>query len=88
MTSKRANVADKLNSSEDNPTLDDENLEATDGPTRAELKEMLVDIQISIQSILRENKETRTERNSLGAKDNNSFVENYGSRSRKAMYKQ
>ena len=61
MTSKRANMADELNSSEDNPTLDDENLEATDEPTRAELKEMLVDIQISIQSILRENKETRRE---------------------------
>ena len=60
-TSKRANMADELNSSEDNPTLDDENLEATDEPTRAELKEMLVDIQISIQSILRENKETRRE---------------------------
>ena len=33
----------------------------TDEPTRAELKEMLVDTQISIQSILRENKETRRE---------------------------
>ena len=92
-TSKRANMADELNSSEDNPTLDDENLEATDEPTRAELKEMLVDIQISIQSILRENKETRREvvqlkdGNSLRTKDNNSFVENYGSRSRKAMCK-
>ena len=61
MTSKRANMADELNSSEDNPTLDDENLEATDKHTRAELKEMLVDIQISIQSILQENKETRRE---------------------------
>ena len=54
-------MADELNSSEDNPTLDDENLEETDEPTRAELKEMLVCIQISIQSILRENKETRRE---------------------------
>ena len=54
-------MADELNSSEDNPILDDENVEATDKPTRAELKEMLVDIQISIQSILRENKETRRE---------------------------
>ena len=60
-TSKRATTADVLNSSEDNPTLDDENLETTDEPTHAELKEMLVDIQISIQSILRENKETRRE---------------------------
>lgn len=60
-TLKRANMADVLSSSEDNPTLDDEDLETTDEPTRAELKEMLVDIQISIQSILRENKETRRE---------------------------
>ena len=37
-------MADVLNSSEDNATLDDENLETTDEPTRAELKEMLVDI--------------------------------------------
>ena len=54
-------MVDMLNCSEDNPTLDDENLETTDEPTHAELKEMLVDIQISIQSILRENKETRRE---------------------------
>ena len=54
-------MADVLNSSEDNPTLDDENLKTADKPTREELKEMLVDIQISIQSILRENKETRRE---------------------------
>ena len=60
-TLKRANMADVLNSSEDNPTLDDEDLETADKPTREELKEMLVDIQISIQSILRENKETRRE---------------------------
>ena len=59
--SKRANIADVLNSSEENPTLDDENLETTDELTLAELKEMLVNIQISIQSILRENKETRRE---------------------------
>ena len=54
-------MVDMLNCSEDNPTPDDENLETTDEPTHAELKEMLVDIQISIQSILRENKETRRE---------------------------
>ena len=60
-TSKRANMAADPNSSEDNLTLDDENLETTDEPSRTELKEMLVDIQISIQSILRENKETRME---------------------------
>ena len=54
-------MADVLNSSEDNPTLDNGNLEATDEPTHTELREMLVDIQISIQSILRENKETRRE---------------------------
>ena len=54
-------MVDVLNSSKGNHTLDDENLEATDKPTRAELKEMLVDIQISIQSILQENKETRRE---------------------------
>ena len=54
-------MADELNSSQDNPILDFENPEATDEPTRAELKEMLADIQISIQSILRENKETRRE---------------------------
>ena len=54
-TSKRANMAAELNSS------DDENLEITDEPSLTELKEMLVDIQISIQSILRENKETRNE---------------------------
>ena len=60
-TSKRANMADVLNGSEGNPTLDDEDLETADEPTREELKEMLVDIQISIQSILRENKETRRE---------------------------
>ena len=58
-SSKRANMAAELNSSEDNPILEDEDLESTDEPSRAELKEMLVDIQISIQSILRENKETR-----------------------------
>ena len=51
----------ELNSSEDNPILDDEDLESTDEPSHAELKGMLVDIQISIQSILRENKETRRE---------------------------
>ena len=60
-TSKQAKMADVLNSSEDNPTLDNEDLETADEPTRAELKELLVDIQISIQSILRENKETRRE---------------------------
>ena len=54
-------MADVLNGSEGNPTLDDEDLETADEPTREELKEMLVDIQISIQSILRENKETRRE---------------------------
>ena len=54
-------MAAELNSSEDNPILGDEDLESTDEPSRAELKEMLVDIQISIQSILRENKETRRE---------------------------
>ena len=54
-------MADVLNSSEDNPTLDNEDLETADEHTRAELKEMLVDIQISILSILRENKETRRE---------------------------
>ena len=48
-----------LNSSEDNPNLDDESLETTDAPTRAGLKDLLLDFQISIQSILRENKETR-----------------------------
>jgi len=48
-------------SSKDNLSLDDENLETTNEPSLAELKEMLVDIQISIQSILRENKETRKE---------------------------
>ena len=51
----------ELNRSEDNPILDDEDLESTDEPSHAELKGMLVDIQISIQSILRENKETRRE---------------------------
>ena len=60
-TSKRANMASVLNSSEDNFTLDDENLETTDEPTRAELKEMRVDIQISIQSTLQENQKTRRE---------------------------
>ena len=50
-----------MNRSEDNPILEDEDLESTDEPSRAELKEMLVDIQISIQSILRENKEMRRE---------------------------
>lgn len=61
-TSKRANMASVLNNTRDNPTFeDDENLDTTDEPTLAELKEMLVDIQISIQSILRENKETRRE---------------------------
>ena len=60
-SSKRTNMAAELNSSEDNPILEDEDLESTDEPSRAELKEMLVDIQISIQSILRENKETRRE---------------------------
>ena len=60
-TSKRANMAAELNSSEDNLTLDDENLETTDEPSLTELKEMLVDIQISIQSIPRENKESRNE---------------------------
>ena len=54
-------MADVLNRSEDSATLDDENLETTDEPTRAELKEMLLDIQISLQSILRENTETRRE---------------------------
>ena len=34
-------MADVLNRSEDSATLDDENLETTDEPTRAELKEML-----------------------------------------------
>ena len=60
-TSKRANMAAELNRSEDNLTLEDEYLETTDEPSLTELKEMLVDIQISIQSILRENKETRNE---------------------------
>ena len=41
-------MAAELSSSEDNPNLDDENLEATDEPSRAELQEMLVGIQISI----------------------------------------
>ena len=59
-TSKRANMASALNNSEANPTFDDENLE-TNEPTLAELKEMLIDIQISIQGILRENKEMRRE---------------------------
>ena len=60
-TSKLANMASTLNNSEANPTFDDENLETTDEPTLAELKEMLVDIQISIQGILQENKEMRRE---------------------------
>ena len=60
-TSKRANMAAEPNSSKDNLTLDDENLETTYEPSLAELKEMLVDIQISIQSILPENKEARNE---------------------------
>jgi len=51
-------MAAESNTSTDNLTLDDENLETTDEPSLTELKEMLVDIQISIQSILRENKET------------------------------
>ena len=59
---KRINMAASKDSddiaSED--VSDDEN-DSTDQPTRAELKAMLVDIQISISSILRENKETRKE---------------------------
>ena len=67
-------MASVLNSSEDNLTLDDENLETTDEPTRAELKEMLVDIQISIQR--NEKGGCPIEGNSPRTKDNNSFVEN------------
>ena len=86
-------MVDVLNSSKGNHTLDDENLEATDEPTRAELKEMLVDIPISIQSNLHKNKETRREvvqlkETVLEQNTIYSFVENYGSQSRKAMCKQ
>ena len=42
-------------------TSGDEESETKDEPTRAELKSMLVDIQISISSILLENKQTRKE---------------------------
>ena len=38
-SSKRANMAAELNSSEDNPILEDEDLESTDEPSRAELKQ-------------------------------------------------
>ena len=40
-------MAAEPSSSKDNLTLVDENLETTDEPSLAELKEMLVDIQIS-----------------------------------------
>ena len=39
----------------------DEGFETKDEPTRAELKSMIVDIQISISSILMEHKKTRKE---------------------------
>ena len=42
-------------------TSGDEESETKDEPTCAELKSMLVDIQISISSILLENKQTRKE---------------------------
>jgi len=42
-------------------TSGDEGFETKGEPTRAELKSMLVDIQISISSILMENKKTRKE---------------------------
>ena len=42
-------------------TSGDEESETKDEPTRAELKSMLVDIQISISSILMEKKQTRKE---------------------------
>ena len=86
-------MVDVLNSSKGNHTLDDENLEATDEHTRAELKEMLVNIQTTIQSNLHKNKETRREvvqlkETVLEQNTIHSFVENYGSESRKAMCKQ
>lgn len=59
--SKRANMAAKSNDPDDSATFDDENLETDSEPTLAELKTMLVDIQINISSILRANQETRKE---------------------------
>ena len=54
-------MAAELNSSEDILTLEDDNLETTDELSLTELNERLGDIHISIESILRENKETRNE---------------------------
>jgi len=60
---KRANMA--ASKDPEDITSGDEESETKDEPTRAELKSMLVDIQISISSILLENKQTRKEMTQL-----------------------
>ena len=54
---KRANMA--ASKDPEDITSGDEESETKDKPIRAELKSMLVDIQVSISSILLENKQTR-----------------------------
>ena len=56
---KRANTA--ASKDPEDITSGDEESETKDEPTRAELKSMLVDIQISISSILLDNRQTRKE---------------------------